>query len=194
MMHLRCTRAAALISLAAGDIYLHSPRGSNNKLNEVSNNVNNNNRLFDSQNNDAGGYQVGDACDPVCSDANGGYDETASGAGNGTMYYYVGSVLPVEWTAQHGCGTKNSKVDCTIVLQYACEVCDGVAHIMDPLSSLDLTQRNDGVGGLLGLARRRARRLDDRHDSGRQGRVAPRSVRDARELHVLPALHDARAK
>jgi hypothetical protein len=36
------------------------------------------------------------------------------------MYYYEGSVLPIEWTNQHGCGG-NSKVSCEIVLQYACE-------------------------------------------------------------------------
>ena len=36
------------------------------------------------------------------------------------MFYYEGSVLPIEWTNQHGCGG-NSKVACEIVLQYACE-------------------------------------------------------------------------
>ncbi len=36
------------------------------------------------------------------------------------MYYYSGSVLPIEWTNQHGCGG-NSKVQCEIILQYACE-------------------------------------------------------------------------
>ena len=36
------------------------------------------------------------------------------------MYYYSGSVLPIEWTNQHGCGG-NSKVSCEIVMQYACE-------------------------------------------------------------------------
>ena len=40
---------AALLSLASADVYMQNPRGSNNKLNEVSNNVNNANRLFDSQ-------------------------------------------------------------------------------------------------------------------------------------------------
>lgn len=42
------------------------------------------------------------------------------------MYYYEGSILPIEWTSQHGCGT-NSKVSCEIVLQYACE------DTLDPL-------------------------------------------------------------
>ena len=36
------------------------------------------------------------------------------------MYYYSGSILPIEWTNQHGCGG-NSKVSCEIILQYACE-------------------------------------------------------------------------
>jgi hypothetical protein len=36
------------------------------------------------------------------------------------LYYYSGSVLPIEWTNQHGCGG-NSKVQCEIVIQYACE-------------------------------------------------------------------------
>ena len=40
------------------DVYMNNPRGSNNKLNEQSNNRQNANRLFDSQNNAAGGYQV----------------------------------------------------------------------------------------------------------------------------------------
>jgi hypothetical protein len=36
------------------------------------------------------------------------------------VYYYEGSILPIEWTDQHGCGS-NSKVSCEIVIQYACE-------------------------------------------------------------------------
>ena len=47
---------------AYADLYMNNPRGSNNKLNEVSDNVRNDNRLFDSQNNAAAGYQVGDKC------------------------------------------------------------------------------------------------------------------------------------
>lgn len=41
------------------------------------------------------------------------------------MYFYVGSVLTVEWTNQHSCGNDNN--DCDIVLQYMCgpEVRDG---------------------------------------------------------------------
>lgn len=39
----------ALLSGSLQDIYLHNPRGSNNRLNEASAARNNNNRLFDSQ-------------------------------------------------------------------------------------------------------------------------------------------------
>ena len=48
-MTMRCVVVAALLSVASADVYMQNPRGSNNKLNEVSNNVNNANRLFDSQ-------------------------------------------------------------------------------------------------------------------------------------------------
>jgi hypothetical protein len=78
-----------------------------------------------SQNNNAGGYAcprgVGDetfqaedgSASFIDSDGNTHYQ-------NKRMYYYEGSVLPIEWTNQHGCGG-NSKVSCEIVLQYACE-------------------------------------------------------------------------
>ena len=42
---------ATLLALTNADLYLHMPRGSNNRLNENSQNRANNNRLFDSQNN-----------------------------------------------------------------------------------------------------------------------------------------------
>ena len=112
---------ALVVARVSADLYMHNPRGSNNKLNEVSNNANNQNRLFDSQNNAAGGYQVGDDCKPVCSNANNNYDKTKEGAGKGQMYYYEGSRLTLEWTNQHGCGNAQKNVRCNIVLQYMCE-------------------------------------------------------------------------
>jgi hypothetical protein len=36
------------------------------------------------------------------------------------MFFYEGSLLPIEWTNQHGCGS-NSKVNCEVILQYMCE-------------------------------------------------------------------------
>jgi len=51
-------------------------------------------RLYDSQNNNRGGYNVG------------------------SLYYYEGSILSVEWTNQHSCGDQNNH--CEQILQYMC--------------------------------------------------------------------------
>eukprot|EP00898_Chlorokybus_atmophyticus_P005078 jgi/Chlat1/5571/Chrsp369S00848 len=87
--------AAALLALphaCLADIYLHSPRGSNDKLNE---------------NNDNGGYQVGDNCKPNCLNPDNTYNVSKPGAGQGIMYFYSGSVLYLGWTMQHACGQQN---------------------------------------------------------------------------------------
>eukprot|EP00930_Biecheleria_cincta_P036828 TRINITY_DN2523_c0_g1_i2.p1 TRINITY_DN2523_c0_g1~~TRINITY_DN2523_c0_g1_i2.p1 ORF type:complete len:435 (-),score=66.66 TRINITY_DN2523_c0_g1_i2:191-1375(-) len=102
-------------------MYLNSPRGSNNKLRETSNNVQNANRLFDSQNNDAAGYQIGDNCRPACKDANNNYNVSEKGATNGTMKFYQGSELYIDWYLQHGCGVGQPNLRCQIILQYMCE-------------------------------------------------------------------------
>ncbi|CAJ1446029.1 unnamed protein product, partial [Effrenium voratum] len=107
--------------LSAADMYLNSPRGSNNKLREQSNNVQNANRLFDSQNNAAAGYQIGDDCKPACKDGDNNYDVTVEGATKGTMKFYQGSELYVEWTHQHGCGVGHPNLRCQIILQYMSE-------------------------------------------------------------------------
>mmetsp|Transcript_10059 Transcript_10059/g.10870 ORF Transcript_10059/g.10870 Transcript_10059/m.10870 type:complete len:992 (-) Transcript_10059:478-3453(-) len=112
------------------DVYMHNPRGSNDRNCERNVNRDNANRLFNSQNNNNGGY----ACQRgVGSGAFQAEDGTATFNAvdvttgttntftqNKRMYYYSGSVLPIEWTNQHGCGG-NSKISCEIVLQYACE-------------------------------------------------------------------------
>ena len=65
---------AALTTIGTrADIYLHNPRGSNNRLDEQTRERANDNRLFDSENNDRGGYNVGN------------------------LYYTVGSTLDIEW-------------------------------------------------------------------------------------------------
>eukprot|EP00163_Fabomonas_tropica_P005833 TRINITY_DN1547_c0_g1_i1.p1 TRINITY_DN1547_c0_g1~~TRINITY_DN1547_c0_g1_i1.p1 ORF type:complete len:534 (+),score=179.74 TRINITY_DN1547_c0_g1_i1:387-1988(+) len=98
------------VSCAYADVYMHNPRGSNNRLNEGNNNRKNANRLFDSQNNNRGGYNVGDGT---------GNGNGKGNNGKGTMQYYVGSIIPVEWTNQHACG--NEKAHCQIIMQYACD-------------------------------------------------------------------------
>lgn len=84
-----------ITSSVYGDIYLHNPRGSNNRHDEDTRNRNNANRLFDSQNNNRGGYNVG-----------------------GPMKYYAGTKLQIEWTSQHSCAAPNNH--CEIILQYMC--------------------------------------------------------------------------
>jgi len=78
------------------DMYLQSVRGSNNRLDEANRERNNGNRLFDSQNNDRGGYNVG------------------------KLNYYTSEKVPISWTNQHGCGSEDVK-HCEIVLQALCD-------------------------------------------------------------------------
>jgi hypothetical protein len=92
---------ALLVAYVAGDLYLHNPRGSNDRLNEANENRNNANRLFDSQNNAKGGYCVGPA-----------------------MNFYEASLLSIQWTVQHGCGSTNPKLYCNMVIQYMCSTKD----------------------------------------------------------------------
>ena len=47
-----------LLGSSFADVYLHIPRGSNNRLNEDTANRANNNRLFDSQNNNQGADRI----------------------------------------------------------------------------------------------------------------------------------------
>ncbi|KAK6176566.1 hypothetical protein SNE40_014827 [Patella caerulea] len=110
------------IQPSSADIYFHNPRGSNNRLDETSRDRNNANRLFDSQNNARGGYNVGN------------------------LFYYAGSKLQIEWTNQHSCGAQNA--NCEIVLQYMCgdNVRDGAIRNTIPenlIQCLDYNCDND---------------------------------------------------
>jgi hypothetical protein len=104
-----------LVGVALADQYLHVPRGSNNRLNEQSANRNNGNRLFDSQNNNKGGYNVGDATTAAFT----------TEAQQAPMVFFEGSTLHLEWTNQHACGD-NPKVRCEHIFQYYCE--DGIRN------------------------------------------------------------------
>lgn len=87
--------AFVLLSVRA-DVYLHSVRGSNNRLDEANRERNNANRMFDSQNNDRGGYNVG------------------------KLNYYATEEVPITFTLQHGCGTEDVK-HCDVVIQALCD-------------------------------------------------------------------------
>jgi len=92
------------------DVYMHNPRGSNNRCDRRTNDRANANRLFDSQNNAAGGYVVG---------CNRPEEATTPDEINCyQMNYYQGSELQLRWTSQHNCGINNN---CQFILQYSCE-------------------------------------------------------------------------
>merc|ERR1719217_2031892 len=96
---------SALLNLAAGDLYLHNPRGNNNRNSEKNENRNNANRIFDSQNNGKGGYPragdptVGGKADPIS--------------------YIGGTKMDVTWTNQHACNSETTH--CTVIIQYQCD-------------------------------------------------------------------------
>lgn len=108
-------------------MYMHNPPGSNNRNRERNDNRNNANRIFDSQNNAAGGY-------PYCGDPT--HIEKIVGPRRGTdneqevkvngrgepdeLTYYVGSKITFLWANQHGCGPNNN-LECEVVIQYGCE-------------------------------------------------------------------------
>lgn len=126
----------ALVGLLAigcnADVYLHNPRGSNNRLNEQGATRANGNRLFDSQNNNRGGYNVCDKTDaaynehaPLGTDWTHAFNPTVDTAQQYQLNYFEGSELWVEWTNQHGCGGASGrdpvKTHCHMALQYMCD-------------------------------------------------------------------------
>ena len=86
---------ALLLEYATADVYWQFPCGGNNRLNEPKRAVQNDNRLFDSQNNNRHGCNKND------------YE------------FYVGTELDLTWTIQHSCGP-DGNVACEGILQYAC--------------------------------------------------------------------------
>jgi hypothetical protein len=105
MGHLNILVAICLVVVVQvnADVYLHNPPGGNNRLNGKNRNRKNNNRMFDSQNNNRGGYNVGD---------------DGKTEGKGTLTYIGGTFINIQWTNQHECGGPNS--GCDIVIQYMC--------------------------------------------------------------------------
>lgn len=99
-----------IVGVVNADLYMHNPRGSNNRLAEDNDNRQNANRLFDSQNNNRGGYNVGDS----------NAEQNGDGRGDslGQLTYFKTSILRVEWTNQHG--GNNPNVNTQLVFQYMC--------------------------------------------------------------------------
>jgi len=82
-------------TLVLADVYFQSPPGSNNRLDEQNRERANGNRVFDSQNNNRGGYNVG------------------------KMIYYQGEDIPLDWTNQHG-ASKYQMENSEFIVQYMC--------------------------------------------------------------------------
>jgi len=114
------TIVVSICYIVKADVYMHNPKGSNNRINEKSANRANNNRVFDSQNNNRGGYNVGDATSQAANNENQQY----------RMKYFESGLLgntelEIQWTQQHGCGNDDPnsplKMNCNMVVQYMCQ-------------------------------------------------------------------------
>jgi len=94
---------SALVATVCADVYMHHPRGSNDRCDELSNDRNNGNRLFRSDNNAAGGYAWADR----------------------ELEYYAGTSLHIEWMSQHACGQGGTGepllAHCENVIQVGCQ-------------------------------------------------------------------------
>eukprot|EP00808_Paulinella_micropora_P014542 g51224.t1 len=121
-----------LATRVAADCYLHNPRGSNNRLAEQDADRNNGDRLFDSQNNNRGGYNVGDKTkdpfnpqDPYKPPSESHNPNDLKNPMQYQFAFYEGSVITWEWTVQHGCGGRERddpyKLNCNLILQYMCD-------------------------------------------------------------------------
>lgn len=122
-----------LVSYVLSDCYLHNPRGSNNRLNETGTNRDNNNRMCDTQNNAKGGYCINpEEGEP--------------------MHFYVGSLLTIEWTSQHGCGG-NGNVHCNVVIQYMCgsDVRDGTTTQTIPDNKDEYNKKDENGTYIYGM-------------------------------------------
>jgi len=132
MSLLRFSTTGLLFLFGVGncDQYMQNPKGSNNRLNEKSANRANGNRMFDSQNNNRGGYNVGETGEAGTAfqenNAEGTdnqmWDPATALGGQSFQYnmaYQEGSELRMTWTSQHGCG--NAMNNCNMVIQFACD-------------------------------------------------------------------------
>lgn len=104
---------------------MHFPRGSNNRFNEQSATRRTNNRVFDSQNNNRGGYNKGVIGANAPNDRN-----KLQEAEQHHLSFMMSSadaptILPVRWTSQHGSGgnedTNPNKMNSNFVIQYMCK-------------------------------------------------------------------------
>ncbi|XP_078358494.1 protein DD3-3-like [Oculina patagonica] len=132
---------AVLIEPCMSDIYMHSPPGSNNRLNGNQENVRNANRLFDSQNNGKAGYNVGDSLH------NNPGDNIHEIRQLPQEYYMSGchenakTEVEIMWTNQHGTGPKtDDRVETQVILQYMCQAFPEERYPYGKLQHIDVNK------------------------------------------------------
>lgn len=119
----------AFLACVDADTYASNPRGSNNRLNEQTVNRKQGNRMFDSQNNNRGGHNVGDLTHkPSGDDASKQYKMKyfMSGPNYKTDNGKSATTLLLEWTNQHGCGGNEGdkpqvNMICQYIIQFMCQ-------------------------------------------------------------------------
>jgi len=93
--------------LVSGSISLHNPKGSNNRCDELTDYVNNNNRLFHSNNYVHSGYSI------PCKKP---YNVSSTNVECYNMKYYENTNLILYWTNNVNCIQNN----CVYIIQYLC--------------------------------------------------------------------------
>jgi len=108
------TSLQLLLLYVFGDVYMQTPPGSNNRLDEQNRERDNANRVCDTQNNNRGGYNVG------------------------KMEYYRGEKVPIGWTQQHG-SSKYQMEHSEVIIQYTSDplVRDGTTTRTIPIKATE---------------------------------------------------------
>jgi len=159
-MSLRLTIAACLLLgliIVDADVYIHGCiRGSNNRncRNDNNDRRRNGNRLFDSQNNDKGGYSCPRAY-PFPAGSTNKATVDAYGRISGTNVIdtpvytiYGGSVVQMEWTSQHGFGS-NPNLDTDAIWQYTTNTTNPLLRDGTPITNDDGDNSNDEATGTI---------------------------------------------
>ncbi len=97
-----------LIKNISADLFLHNPKGSNNRCDEISKYVSNPYRLFNSNNNLKGGYSI---------PCNKPWNTSSTDINCYNMDYYSNSNIKIIWTSDTDC----HKNKCSFIIQYSCD-------------------------------------------------------------------------
>ena len=119
-------QALASTQRTPGGLYLHVPRGSNNRLNEATAQAQNWRRLFWSNNNRRGGYNVGETPTTAYENQSEQHQMSffMSGDDDINQNRQGASYLDIEWSQLHGCGfdQDGEKIhNCNMKIQYMCQ-------------------------------------------------------------------------